>query len=79
MLTININENNVVTGYCLGDGRVADGVEVDDIPSDFAPYKYKYIDGEYELNPDYVEPADEPENEDPTSEEILNVLLGVSE
>lgn len=52
-MQITINDNKVVVGYCTGNGRVEGGVNVDNIPSDFVPYKYKYIDGEYEFNPDY--------------------------
>lgn len=80
MFLINLNKDNVITAYSTGDGYVEGYVEVDkDIPEDFAPNKYMYVDGEYVLNPDYVDPTDEPTSDNPTSEEILNVLLGVSE
>lgn len=80
MFLINLNKDNVVTAYSTGDGYVEGYIEVDkNIPEDFAPNKYMYVDGEYVLNPDYVEPTDEPTSDEPTSEEILNVLLGVSE
>lgn len=73
---IMIDDNNIVIGYSTGNGKVAGGIEIDDIPSDFVPYKYKYIDGEYELNPDYVEP--EPTDE-PSADELLDIFLGVDE
>lgn len=79
MNTIKVNENNIVTAYSTGDGYIEGCMEIEHIPEDFAPNKYMYIDGEYVLNPDYVEPSDEPTSDEPTSEEILNVLLGVSE
>lgn len=80
MITIKMDENNLVTAYSTGDGYVEGYIEVEkDIPEDFAPNKYMYVDGEYVLNPDYVEPTNEPTSDEPTSEEILNVLLGVSE
>lgn len=31
-------------------------VEVNEIPDDFVSMKYKYVNGEFVLNPDYVEP-----------------------
>lgn len=76
---IMVDDNNVVIGYSTGNGRVEGGIDVAEIPPDFAPYKYMYVDAKYYLNPDYVEPTDEPESDNPTSEEILDVLLGVSE
>lgn len=53
-MQIIINNDNIVVGYCTGNGRVEGGIDVDNIPSDFVPYKYKYIDGKYKLNPDYT-------------------------
>lgn len=55
-MRIVINGDNVVIGYSTGNGRVAGyvNIEVNDIPSDFVPYKYIYADGEYKLNPDYT-------------------------
>ncbi|MEE0982209.1 MAG: DUF2977 domain-containing protein [Acutalibacteraceae bacterium] len=83
MRQIIVDDNNAVIGYCEGDGYVDDGIDVEYYPDnfveEFAPEKWLYVDGEYMLNPDYVEPTDEPTSDDPTSEEILNVLLGVDE
>ena len=55
-MRIVINDDNVVIGYSTGNGRVAGyvNIEVNDIPSDFVPYKYIYADGKYKLNPDYT-------------------------
>ena len=77
MFLINLDENNIVTAYSKGDGYIEGYVEVEFIPDNFAPKKWLYIDGEYLPNPDYVEPSGETASDEPTSEEILNVLLGV--
>ena len=83
MRQIIVDENNAVIEFCEGDGYVEGGIDVEYYPDnfveEFAPEKWLYIDGEYSLNPDYVEPTDEPTSDEPTSEEILNVLLGVAE
>ena len=51
-----INENNVVTTL-LRAGYIDGAVDVtDDIPDDFEPLKYKYVDGAFIENPDYVPP-----------------------
>ena len=51
-----INENNVVTSI-LRAGYIDGAVDVtDDIPDDFEPLKYKYVDGAFIENPDYVPP-----------------------
>lgn len=83
MRQIIIDENNAIIGYCEGDGYVEGGVDVKYYPEgfveEFAPQKWFYVDGEYVLNPDYVEPADEPTSYEPSANEILDVLLGVNE
>jgi hypothetical protein len=83
MRQIIVDENNTVIGFCEGDGFVEGGIDVEYYPDgfieEFAPGKWLYVDGEYILNPDYVEPTDESTSDEPTSEEILNVLLGVDE
>lgn len=79
MITIKTDENNVVVAWTKGDGYVEGYTEVASLPEDIEAYKYMYVDGEYTVNPDYVEPTDEPTSDEPTSEEILNVLLGVAE
>ena len=51
-----INENNVVTSI-LRAGYIDGAVDVtDDIPDDFEPLKYKYVDDAFIENPDYVPP-----------------------
>lgn len=51
------NNNNMIIGYCEGDGYVENGIEVECFPEDFSynfEYgKYLYIDGEIIINPDY--------------------------
>ncbi len=53
MYLINLNENSIVTAYSKGDGYIEGYVEADTIPTDFAPYKYSYIDGTYVVNEEY--------------------------
>ena len=51
-----INENNVVTTL-LRAGYIDGAVDVTaDVPDDFEPLKYKYVDGAFIENPDYVPP-----------------------
>ena len=56
-MQILIDENNVVIS-AVTVGGIPDGIEVDDMPSDcaYSPTKYKYIDGAFIENPDYVLP-----------------------
>ena len=52
-----INENNVVTSL-LRAGYIDGAVDVTaDVPDDFEPLKYKYVDGAFIENPDYVPPS----------------------
>ena len=56
-MQILIDENNVVISAVIVGG-IPDGIEVDNMPSDCAynPTKYKYVDGAFIENPDYVLP-----------------------
>ena len=56
-MQILIDENNVVISAVIVGG-IPDGIEVDNMPSDCAynPTKYKYVDGAFIENPDYVPP-----------------------
>ncbi len=56
-----VDENNVVQ-ICSAGGKITGGIEVDNIPAEVwsCPQKYKYIDGVYADNPDYVAPSEEP-------------------
>ena len=55
---ITLDENNVVQMCSIG-GLIEGGINVDDIPDDVmnCPSKWKYVDGEFVENPDYVEPV----------------------
>ena len=55
-MQILIDENNVVTS-AVTVGGLPNGIIVDDMPLDCAynPTKYKYIDGSFSINPDYIE------------------------
>ena len=54
-----VDENNVVQ-ICSAGGKITGGIEVDNIPAEVwsCPQKYKYIDGVYADNPDYVAPSE---------------------
>ena len=56
-MQILIDENNVVISAVIVGG-IPDGIEVDNMPSDCAynPTKYKYVDGAFIENPDYILP-----------------------
>ena len=56
-MQILIDENNVVISAVIVGG-IPDGIEVDNMPSDcaYSPTKYKYVDGAFIENPDYVLP-----------------------
>ena len=75
---IKIDSNNIVTAWCTVGG-IEGGLEVENIPDEVktAPIgKYKYVGGEFALNPDYTEPAEEPT---PTVEERLEALMTQAE
>ena len=57
-MQILIDENNVVIS-AVTVGGIPDGIEIDDMPSDcaYSPTKYKYVDGAFIENPDYVPPS----------------------
>lgn len=78
-MQIIVDENKVVLGYCKGDGKVDGGVEVNDIPLDFEPYKYMYVGGKYVLNPDYVEPTDEPPLDELKRQRVADSKLQLAE
>lgn len=51
-----LNEQDEIIGFATS-GNFLGGIEVElDIPSDYRPRKYKLLDGEVILNPDYTEP-----------------------
>ena len=54
---ITIDDNNVVTACSIG-GYIENGIDVDVIPDEVmnCPNKYKFVDGEFIINADYIEP-----------------------
>ena len=74
---ITIDENNVVTGASIG-GFIPGGIDVEEIPQDVmsCPSKWLYKDGNFEENPDYIQPE---EKVVPTIEELAkeNELMKV--
>lgn len=59
-MQILINGDNVVTAACAV-GSYDGGIEVEDIPQAVlnCPQAWKYVDGGFTENPDYVEPTEE--------------------
>lgn len=53
MKQIVIDRYNAVVGYCTGAGTIKNGINVNEIPDGFVSGKYKFVDDEYVLNPDY--------------------------
>ena len=74
---ITIDENNVVTGASIG-GIIYGGIDVEEIPEEVmaCPSKWLYKDGNFEENPDYIQPE---EKVVPTIEELAkeNELMKV--
>ena len=73
MYSLNLSEDNRILSACV----CLDGFEyknVVDILPDGDMSNYKYIDGEYVYNP---LPEPEPEPEEPTTNDILDTLLGI--
>ena len=74
---ITIDENNVVTGASIG-GFIPDGIDVEEIPEEVmaCPSKWKYENGRFSENPDYIQPE---EKVVPTIEELAkeNELMKV--
>ena len=58
---IAVNENGVVTSASIG-GLISGGIDVDHIPQEVmaCPSKWKYENGRFSENPDYVPPEEEP-------------------
>lgn len=83
MRQIIVDDNNVIVGYCEGDGFVEGGTDVEYYPDgfieEFAPEKWLYIDGEYMLNPDYVEPTDEPPLDELKRQRVADSKLQLAE
>ena len=73
-----IDENNLVLGYNK-NCRTADGINIDDIPEEvttnFDVGKYKYIDGEFVFNPDYVQIEKKEQNASPPTNADLQAEI----
>ena len=73
MYSLNLNTDNRILSACV----CLDGFEytniVDTLP-DGDISDYKYIDGEYVYDP---LPEPEPVSVEPTTDEVLNILLGI--
>ena len=75
MYSLNLSEDNRILSACV----CLEGFEyaniVDTLP-DGNISDYKYVDGEYVYDP-LPEPESEPQPEEPTTEDVLNALLGI--
>ena len=73
MYSLNLNADNRILSACI----CLEGFEymnvVDALP-DGSISDYKYINGEYVYNP---LPEPEPQPEEPTTDDVLNALLGI--
>jgi len=59
MFYITTNDDNVITAITSGAISLPDGIAVDDIPDEVMGgdcRRYKYVDGNFIANPDYVPP-----------------------
>lgn len=84
MYALNIDENNRILRITFEKHAEADSILVEKRPEDLVPEdasqkekdctNYLYIDGEYIYDP---KPDPEPIEPQPTTDDILNVLLGV--
>ena len=73
MYSLNLSEDKRILSACIClDGFEYENI-VDELPEGDVT-DYKYIDGEYVYDP---LPKPEPIEPEPTSDEILNALLGV--
>lgn len=83
MAQIKTDSNNVITSWCTVGG-IEGGITVDSIPDEVqgAPIGYyKYIDGEFVINADYVEPETEPTEAEKLQAKIdslTDVIVGLS-
>ncbi len=76
MYALNINNDNRILSACVVLPATPEGLpRVDTLP-DGDVSDYLYVDGEYVFDP---LPRPEPPTPEPTADEILNALLGVTE
>lgn len=77
MFALNLGVDGRVLSATYPRYAPKDAVQVEEIPiGNLANYLYK--DGEFAYSPMETEPVPEPDTE-PTSDELLNILMGVSE
>lgn len=59
-INIKVNENNEITAYAIIGGVSGVDIPIDILPdnfkSDFDAKYFLYVDGNIEINPDYVKP-----------------------
>ena len=72
MYSLNLAEDNRILSVCV----CFEGIEYDNVVDSFPDgdiTDYKYIDGSYVYDP---LPKPEPELQEPTADELLDILLG---
>lgn len=75
MYALNIDETGRVLSATYPQYAPADAVIVENLP-DGNIYEYRYDNGEFVCDP---LPQPEPTEQEPTTDDVLNALLGVSE
>ena len=75
MYALNLNSDNRILSVTFDQYAPKSQLRVDTLP-DGDVNDYLFVDGEYVYDPIPVPPTSEPQ---PTTDEILNVLLGVEE
>lgn len=75
MYALNLADDGRILSVTFLQYSASDAIIVDTLPEGNA-YEYRYVDGEYVHDPlpEPVEPAHEP-----TTDDVLNALLGVTE
>lgn len=75
MYVLNLDsDNKILSAWVKLDGQTYGGMSVVDTLPNGDVSDYKYIDGEYAYDP---LPEPEPEPPEPTTDEVMNVLLGI--
>ena len=75
MYSLNLDKDGRILSACIClEGLEYENV-VDTLP-DGNISDYKYVDGEYVYDP-LPEPKPEPQPEEPTTDDVLNALLGI--
>lgn len=73
MYVLNLSEDSrILSAWVIIDGQSYDNMPIVDTLPDGDVSDYKYIGGEY-----IYDPLPKPEPPEPTTDEVMNVLLGI--